>query len=346
MSDEPKPVGVGLVGYGYWGPNLARNFIRQADCQLVAIHDSDPDALGKAGQFFPLARLEDSFDDLLSNRGIDAIAIATPVSTHFELASRALQAGKDVLVEKPLAHNVAEAKSLIEMAEKNGSILAVDHTFLYSGAVRKIRELIESGSIGEIIYLDSVRINLGLFQHDVNVVYDLAPHDLSIALYQLGQEPVSVQVSGKPYSSGGKEALAYIHMEFANGVVAHFHVSWISPVKIRRMVITGTKKMIIYDDLDPMEKVRVYDKSVVIHEDDTDSVNQMLVDYRTGDMIAPKLSLREALDLEAEEFIKSVRSREAPVSDGRFGLKVMKILEACCLSLKQDGRKITMEEIG
>ena len=343
MEDALKPVGIGLVGFGYWGPNLARNFFRQPDCRLVAIHDQDPAAVAKAGQTFPSAGLEDQFDDLLSNPDIDAIAIATPVSSHFELASRALNAGKDVLVEKPLSSDVAEAKKLIKTAEKNNRILSVDHTFLYTGAVRKIKELIESEKVGEIVYLDSVRINLGLFQNDVNVVFDLAPHDLSIALYLLDKEPVSVQASGKTYGPDGKEALAYLHIEFADGVIAHFHVSWISPVKIRRMIITGTEKMVIYDDLDPMEKIRVYDKSVVLRETDPSSVNQLLVDYRTGDIVVPKLSLREALDLEAEEFIKSVRSRKPTISDGRLGLKVMKVLEACNQSLKQDSQKIFMD---
>jgi predicted dehydrogenase len=341
MSQARADVGIGLVGYNYWGPNLARNFHKQDGCVLRTVCDLDPKQRDIAQRAFPAISSTGDFDDLLNDPSIDAIAVATPVSTHFDLARRAILAGKDVLVEKPMTFSGDDAARLVALAEEHDRILAVDHTFLFTGAVQKMKEMIDAGELGDLIYFDSVRINLGLFQHDVNVVYDLAPHDFAIALFLLGKTPVSVQANGKRYGSDDHESLAYVHVEFDDGAVAHFHVSWISPVKIRHTVVAGSERMIVYDDMEASEKIKVYDKGLVVR-DDKEEVNKVLVDYRTGDMLAPKLSHREALDALAEHFVRCVSTRETPVSDGRFGLTVVRLLEGCQRSLEQGGNKVEL----
>ena len=253
-------VGIGLVGFGYWGPNLARNFSSHKDCRLVAICEVNQDRAELAARGYPSTTITQNYHDLLKNDEISAIVIATPVDVHFQLVKDALMAHKDVLVEKPIARTIAEAKELVAVAEKNGCILAVDHTFLFTGAVKKIKEIIDSGDLGKILYVDSVRINLGLFQQDVNVIYDLAPHDLSIVAYLIDDDPVYVRAMGACHAHTSLENIAYLHLEYADGMIAHFHFNWLAPVKIRRFLIGGTNKMIVYDDLESSEKVKVYDK--------------------------------------------------------------------------------------
>lgn len=337
-------LGIGLIGYGYWGPNLARNFAAQTDCELLGICELNSSRAEIARRHHQQAWLTQDYHDLLKDDDIHVIVIATPVSSHFRLAYDALQAGKDVFVEKPLSVSVSEAAELVHLAEEHGRILAVDHTFLFTGAVRKIKEIIDSGEMGRLIYIDSVRINLGLFQHDVNVIYDLAPHDLSIVCHLLGQEPLAVRAMGACHGGSDLESLAYLHLEFPDGLIAHLHLNWLAPVKIRHTLIAGTRKMIVYDDLERSEKVKVYDKGIVLKEHDLNALYRVYVDYRTGDMVAPKLEHKEALRTEVEHFLACVRQRQQPLSDGRLGLKVTRILQAAQRSIKQNGRRIFLEE--
>ncbi|MBI5165418.1 MAG: Gfo/Idh/MocA family oxidoreductase [Magnetospirillum sp.] len=333
-------VGIGLVGYGYWGPNLARNFSRRRDCRLVQICDRSTTRAELARQHYPNTSVTTEYEDLLNDPAVDAIIVATPVDAHFHLASQALDAGKDVLVEKPLTSTIAEAEALVALARRRGRILAVDHTFLFTGAVLRMRELVAAGELGDIIYMDSVRVNLGLFQHDVNVIWDLAPHDLSIFQYVCGTRPVAVRAMGHRTHSDLHESVAYVHLEYGGAAVAHCHVNWVSPVKLRLSMIAGTRKMIVFDDMEHSEKIKVYDKGISVRDIDRDTYNQVRVDYRTGDMWAPKLGMREALDLEAEEFIASVRDRHQPRVDGEFGLDIVRQLAACQRSIELGGERV------
>lgn len=341
-SCNVEPVSVGLVGYGYWGPNLARNFERQLGCRLAAICDNNGERAALAQAHFPHTKVTREFEHLLDDDDIQAVLIATPVFAHYKLTKMALEAGKDVLVEKPLAANLDEAGELVRLAEREGRILAVDHTFLYTGAVQKMREIVEEGQIGDIIYMDSVRVNLGLFQHDINVVWDLAPHDLSIFSYVGGVSPTSVQAMGHRYGSDQFESIAYVHLEFDGGSVGHCHLNWVSPVKLRQMLIGGTTKMIVYDDMEHSEKVKVHDKGIVARETAREIYNEVRVDYRTGDMWSPKVNLREALDVEAEHFLDCVRRRKTPRVDGRFGLEIVRQLVACQKSIDRGGEKVQL----
>ena len=338
-------IGIGLVGYGYWGPNLARNFATHPDCTLVGICEINEQRAATAARVYKDAIVTSDYNELLKQHDIDVIVIATHVSSHFPLAREALLSGKDVLVEKPLSVSSAEAYELVQLAEEHARILAVDHTFLFTGAVRKMKDLLTSGELGDVLYIDSVRINLGIFQRDVNVIYDLAPHDLSIVSYLVDQEPVAVQAVGACHADNDIENLAYIHLEYPHGLMAHFHVNWLAPVKIRRTIIGGSHKMIVYDDMERSEKVKVYDKGIVLKEGDLDALYKVYVDYRTGDMVAPKLDHKEALLAEVEHFLACVQQRTRPLSDGRFGLRVTRILEASQRSIKNHGRRVTLEEL-
>ena len=335
-------IGIGLVGFGYWGPNLARNFSVQPDCRLVAICDRDARRLGQASRLYPSAEVTTDYGVLLRNPEIQAIVIAAPVAHHYALAKEALLAGKDVLVEKPFTETSAQGRELVELAEQHNRVLAVDHTFLFTGALRTIKNLVDQRALGDLLYFDSVRINLGLFQEDVNVVYDLAPHDFSILQHLVGEMPTSVRAMGARYGNSAIECLAYLHLEYASGFLAHFHFSWLAPVKIRKTIIAGTHKMIVYDDLEQSEKVKVYDKGIIVNQD-ADSVAKIKVDYRTGDMLAPKLEHREALAAEAENFLDCVRKREIPIADGRAGLGVVRIIEAAEKSLREGGSRAFIE---
>ena len=334
---------VGVIGYGYWGPNLVRNFHKVENCEMVAVADFDPKRLQLANTSYPALRVTANPEELLNDSRIDAIVIATPVSTHYELAKKALINGKHVLVEKPLAATVTQAQELIELGQKHRRTLMVDHTFIYSGPVRKIHELIKRGELGEVYYFDSVRVNLGLFQHDVNVVWDLAPHDFSIMDYLIGKDPVSVAAIGAHhinYAEKALENIAYVTISFDNQVLAHFHLNWLSPVKIRRTLIGGSKKMIIYDHLDPDNQVKLFNKGVAVKE--REDIHKTLVQYRIGDMFAPKIDQTEPLEIMCRHFIDCIENNRTPITDGVNGLRVVKLLDACDRSMAEGGASIKL----
>jgi predicted dehydrogenase len=331
---------IGLIGYGYWGPNLARNFNQNPDLELSCICDFSADRLKAASPLYKQTKFVNDPEVLIKDTTLDAIAVATPVSTHFDLAKRALESGKDVWLEKPMTEKVEQAEELIELAEKNKRVLHVDHTFVYTGAVRKIKELIDKGDLGDLIYYDSTRVNLGLFQQDVDVIWDLAPHDISIMDYLMPFKKLAVSATGSKYYGNGivPKALLTIYME--NNIVGHINVSWVSPVKIRQTLIGGTAKMVLYDDNQPSEKIKVYDKGVQLVET-KEELYHLKVQYRVGDMWAPKISDHEALGMQTKHFAECLKTRQKPLTDGRAGLEVVKILVASQKSLK--GRGIPVE---
>ncbi|TWG96711.1 putative dehydrogenase [Mesorhizobium sp. J18] len=339
-------IGIGVVGYGYWGPNLVRNFSETAGAKLISVCDLRLERLSAVRDRYPAVEITDDFEALLRDPRIDAIAIATPVSSHFRLAMRALMAGKHVFVEKPIASTVEEAQRLVDEAAKRRLVLAVDHTFIHTGAVRKLREIVQDG-LGEVYYYDSVRVNLGLFQHDVSVVWDLAVHDLSIMDFVLQEKAVAVSATGMSHVAGEPENIAYLNLFFDSKLIAHVHVNWLAPVKVRRTLIGGSRKMIVYDDLEPSEKIKVYDKGITLNgnpQKNGEKVYQMLVGYRTGDMWAPHLNVTEALASELRQFVDCIDRAETPEADGQAGLRVVRILEAATLSLTQRGRVIELEQ--
>ena len=329
---------VGVIGYGYWGPVVARNFHGTDGCQLRAICDAAPAARERANETFPGVHVTGDASELFHSPEIDAIAIVTPVWTHFEFARAALESGKHVFVEKPFTASSAEASRLIDLALRRKLQIMVDHTFLFTGAVRKIRQLIEQGVLGNLFYYDSSRVNLGLFQHDVNVIWDLAPHDLSIMNHLLDAEPESVSATGQCHLNGFED-MAYLTVYFRN-MLAHINVNWLSPVKVRTTLLGGEKKMVVWNDLEADEKVRVYDKGVNISNGQ--GVYDLLVSYRSGDMWAPKVDQTEALKLEAKYFIDCIDKNETPFNDGVAGLRVVRLLEAAAESLKQRGRPVDL----
>jgi predicted dehydrogenase len=337
-------VGIGVIGYGYWGPNLVRNFSEAPNTHVTAICDMRQERLMLAGKRCPGALLTAHVEELISNPDVDAVAISTPVSTHFELAMKALRAGKHVLVEKPVTTCFDDARTLIGEAESRGLVLMVDHTFVYTGAVRKIRDLAENGSLGDLLYYDSTRINLGLFQHDVDVIWDLAVHDFSIMDYVLPARPCAIAATGVSHVSGGTENIAYITAFFENNLIAHINVNWLSPVKVRRTLIGGSKKMVVYDDMEPSEKIKVYDKGITV-KNGPESLYKMLVGYRTGDMWAPQVDMAEALRLEAQHFGECIELGKKAITDGYAGLRVVGMLEAATRSMKARGRLIELEHM-
>ena len=335
---------VGIIGCGYWGPNLIRNFVENERAALRWICDVDEHRLREFGRRYPSVRTTTDCQQLFADRELDAVVVATPVATHYPFVKDALRAGKHVLVEKPFTTSMREAEELVRLAETNRRTLMVDHTFVYTGAVRKIKEIVDSGEIGDLLYLDSVRINLGLFQRDINVVWDLAPHDLSIMDYLVGREPVALTATGSSHIEPGVESIAYVMLRFADQFIAHFHFNWLAPVKIRRSLIAGSRKMIVYDDIEPTEKVRVYDKGVttnrIEHDEDKEAAYRTLVSYRTGDVWVPKLDSTEALAHVCAEFLDAIQHSRRPLTDGAEGLRVVRLLEAAQQSIKQGGRLI------
>ena len=330
---------IGVIGYGYWGPNLVRNFMEAPGSTVVAVCDLRPERLAQLQARYPSIKTLSNYHQLLDDQEIDAVAIATPVSSHFELGIAALRANKHVLVEKPLAANSEQALELIEEAKRRQRVLLVDHTFVYTAAVRKIRELIASNALGDIYYYDAVRVNLGLFQHDVNVIWDLAIHDLSIMDYVLPSRALAVSATGISHIPGQPENVAYITLFFANPQIAHVHVNWLTPVKVRHSLIGGSEKMILYDDLEPSEKVKVYDKGVTLSQS-PEAVYEMLVSYRSGDMWAPRLDATEALQTEALHFIDCIENNTPPETDGQAGLRLVRIVEAAERSLRARGQLV------
>lgn len=337
---------IGVIGCGYWGPNLIRNFAEHDAARLRWICDRDPIRLEKIGRRYPQAQTTDDIDRLLGDPHLDAVCIATPVATHYDFALRALRAGKHVLVEKPFTRSVREAEELVAAAERARLTLMVDHTFVYTGAVRKIDELVSQGELGELLYFDSVRINLGLFQSDVNVVWDLAPHDLSVMERVVGRAPVALTATGSCHVEPGRENIAYVQLRFDDSFIANFHFNWLSPVKIRRTLLAGSRRMIVYDDIEPTEKIRVYDSGVDarrdLARDDKEAAYQTLVSYRTGDVWVPKLDATEALRYVCAEFLDSIRDRRAPLTDGCAGLRSVRLLEAAQTSIDNGGKLISL----
>jgi predicted dehydrogenase len=332
----------GLIGYGYWGPNLARNLADTDGVELSVIADARPERRAAAARHHPGAAMVADAAELIARDDLDAVVIATPLHTHYALATAAIERGRHVLVEKPLAASKREAESLAELADKHGVRLMVDHTFVYTGAVRTIRGLVDSGQLGDLLYLDSVRVNLGLFQQDTNVIWDLAAHDLSIMDHLVDARPVAVSADGTALAGFDRENVAYVTVHFDTGFLAHFHVNWLAPVKIRQMLFGGRQRMLVYDDMDPSEKVRVYDKGVNLDVVDEQTRRQILVSYRTGDMYAPKLDRREALALVVREFADSIAERRAPLTGAAAGIRVVSLLEAAERSLRSQGSRIRM----
>lgn len=334
----------GVIGYGYWGPNLVRNCVESPNTEMVAIADLRSDRLNLARRRHPGVDVTADYRELLRDPAIDAIAISTPVSTHFPLAMEALQAGKHVLVEKPITTNSEDALRLIEEADRRNLVLMVDHTFVYTGAVRKIRDLISSGSLGDIYYYDSTRVNLGLFQHDVDVIWDLAVHDFSIMEYVLPDVPIEVSATGVRHVTGAAEDIAYVTVFYEGSVIAHVNINWLSPVKVRRTLIGGSKRMIVYDDIDTSEKIKVYDKGVDVRTG-PESLYNLLVSYRSGDMHAPQIDMTEALQTEINHFAHCVETGDVPITDGISGLRVLSVLEAATESMKMRGRSVPVRTV-
>jgi predicted dehydrogenase len=332
---------IGVIGYGYWGPNLVRNFADATATCVTAVCDMNEQRLEGVKKRYPGVLTCTSVPEILASSKVDAVAIATPVSTHFELGMQALRAGKHVLIEKPLATSSEEALCLIEEAEKRNLVLMVDHTFVYTGAVRKVKQLVDAGQLGRVYYYDSVRVNLGLFQNDIDVVWDLAVHDLAIMDFVLSAQPHTITASGMSHVKGGQENIAYITALCEGDLIAHINVNWLSPVKVRRTLIGGSRQMIVYDDMEPSEKVKVYDKGITV-TNRPDSLYKMLIGYRTGDMHAPQLDMTEALRLEAQHFAECILRGTRPVTDGYAGLRVVRMLEAATQSMKRHGAPINL----
>jgi len=337
-----KILRVGIVGHGYWGPNLLRNFMQSSVTTVDSVFDLDEKQLAPINQLYPGVETFTQYDQLLANKNIDAIAIATPVSTHFDLARQALDAGKHVLLTKPFTSSSDQARTLINSAKEKNLTLMVDHTFVYTGAVRKIKELISEKHLGEIYYYDSTRVNLGLFQHDVNVLWDLAVHDLTIMDYVLPQQPIGVTATGMKHVPGEPENVAYLTVFFENNLIAHINVNWLAPVKLRQTLVGGSEKMIVYNDLEPSDKIRIYDRGVS-YDNDPENIYQMLISYRSGDMLAPHLDLTEALRTEVLHFAECINQGKEPLTDGESGYRVVKILEAADASMAQQGQYVELD---
>ena len=338
-------VRIGVIGYGYWGPNLVRNFMEIPGAEVAAVADLDMAKLELVQRRYPTVKASRHFQDLLEDPSIDAIAVATPVSNHFELGMSVLKASKHLWLEKPMTETSLEARKLVDEAERRGLVLIVDHTFIYTGAVRKMGEIVKSGELGRIYYYDSIRVNLGLFQLDVNVISDLASHDFSILDYLLGEHPIAVSASGTNHFPGTPENLAFITLFYGSGTIAHANVSWLAPVKVRQILLGGSKKMITYDDLEPSEKIKVYDKGVSL-TDDPRQIQEMRVGYRMGDMWAPKVATTEALRVEGEHFIDCIENGKVPETNGRLGVRVVELIEATTRSMRSKGETVYLRRDG
>jgi len=328
---------VGVIGYGYWGPNIVRNLRSLDQAQVVSICDTNAVVLRRAKQAYPDVRITSDPYELLCSSDIDAVAVITPVSTHFDLAKAALENGKHVFVEKPFTSNAEQGEELIELAEKNHLKIMVDHTFLFTGAVRKIRQLLDEEALGKLYYYDSMRVNLGLFQHDVDVIWDLAPHDLSIVDYLIGGRPDVVVATGATHLNSLSD-VAFVTLYYPGNIIAHINVNWLSPVKVRTTLIGGEKKMLVWNDLEADEKIKIYDKGVQMTS--REGVYELLVSYRSGDMWAPKIEPTEALRLELGYFVECIQNDQTPINDGEAGLRVVTMLEAAEESLKQKGEAV------
>ena len=342
---KPKPalksnmLRVGVIGYGYWGPNVVRNFHGQDQSRVTMVCDTRSEALAKVAKAYPEVEVTTDVKALVRSPQIDIVAVVTPVWTHFELAKAALENGKHVFVEKPFTASVAQAEELIEIAERKNLRIMVDHTFLFTGAVRKIRQLIDSGVLGDLYYYDSTRVNLGLFQHDVNVVWDLAPHDLSIMDYLIEEKPEAIVATGQSHVNG-VEDVAYLTVYYPNKVIAHVNVNWLSPVKVRTTLVGGEQKMLVWNDLEADEKIKVYDKGVQMKT--REGVYDLLVSYRSGDMWSPQIEQTEALKLELGYFNECITASKNPINDGHAGLRIVSMLQAANESMKSRGSLVRL----
>ena len=334
---------VAVIGCGYWGPNLIRNFVTCPETELIWACDLDEERMAKVLSPYPGVKSTRDMNELLTDSDIDAIAIATPVHTHFPIAKACLESGKHVLIEKPLASSVAQGEELVNLAEKNNLRLMCDHTFCYTGAVRKIKDIVKSGTLGELLYFDSVRVNLGLFQQDVNVVWDLAPHDLSIVDFVVDERPVLVSAHGVSHAGNDIENIAYISLGYQNSFIAHFHVNWLSPVKVRKTMIAGSEKMLVWNDLDQAEKIKIYDKGIKVKQGEREQKERLLVSYRLGDMYAPRIDQVEALSLLVKEFADCIQENRPALTDGEAGLRVLRVLNAANRSIKADGANVRID---
>jgi predicted dehydrogenase len=335
-------INIGVIGYGYWGPNLVRNFAEMPSAVVDAVADLDSRKLELVRRRYPAVKTTTEFMDVVKDPNNHAVAIATPVGTHFELAMAALRAGKHVWVEKPLTETCLQARKLIDEAERRKLVVMVDHSFVYTGAVRKMQEIVASGELGDIYYYDSIRVNLGLFQRDVNVISDLAVHDFSILDFVLREHPVAVSASGINHFPGTPENLAYITLFYDSGAIAHANVNWLAPVKVRQILLGGSKKMILYDDMDPSEKIKVYDRGIHF-TDDAQEIYRLRVGYRSGDVWAPQLDMTEALRVAGEHFVKCVASGQAPITDGHAGMRVVELIEAATSSMRGRGETVHLQ---
>jgi len=328
---------IGVLGYGYWGPNVARNFHSRSRAEVAMVCDRDEKARGRLQKVLPAVPFTTNSGEILTSSKIDAVAVVTPVSSHFELAKKALENGKHVFIEKPFTQSSAQAEELIELAERKKRQIMVDHTFLFTGAVRKIRQLVEEGALGEPYYYDALRVNLGLFQHDVNVIWDLAPHDLSIMDHVIRSKPEAVVATGARHFNN-LEDIAFITVYFPNKVIAHVNVNWLSPVKVRTTLIGGEKRMLVWNDLETDEKLKVYDRGVSIT--DGQGVHELLVNYRSGDMWSPRIEPSEALTTEVEYFLDCIEANRKPFNDGENGLRIVRLLEAADKSIRNRGEAV------
>jgi predicted dehydrogenase len=341
LKDDPE-INIAVIGYGYWGTNLVRNFEELPCVNLQAVVEPDPGKCERVQQRYRGIRTVSALEDILDDSSIDAVAIATPVDTHFDLAMAALDAGKHVWVEKPMTETSEQARQLVEVAMRRKRTLFVDHTFLYTSAIRKMQGIVAHSDFGKIYYYDSTRVNLGLFQRDVNVISDLAVHDFSILDFILPERPIAVSASGTTHFPGMPENLAFVTLFYESGTIAHTNVSWLAPVKVRQILLGGANKMIVYDDMAPSEKVKVYDCGVSF-TNDAREIYQRLVGYRTGDMWAPKLELTEALRVAGEHFVNCIRTGEKPITDGTLGLRVVDLIEAATTSMRRRGETVEIK---
>ncbi len=333
---------IGIIGYGYWGPNLLRNFDERDDCTVAVVCDLRNERLDLVRKTYPSIKVTQAAEDVFKDSSIDAVCIASPVYHHHELARKSIKNGKHVLLEKPMTSSVAQAQELIDLSLQKKVTLMVDHTFVYTDSVTKIKEIIDRGELGDIHYFDSTRINLGLFQPDINVLWDLAPHDISILNFIVGERPISVNATGVSHTQNGLENIAYLTLNYNSNLIAHFNCSWTSPVKIRQILIGGSEKMILFNDVEPTEKVKVYNTKYHILSGEDETKRKLLVDYRIGDIFIPKLEKTEALANVAEDFVQAVTTGRKPLGDMYDGLEVIKILEAAQQSIKFNGAEVKL----
>jgi predicted dehydrogenase len=335
-------IGIAVIGYGYWGPNLARCFAETEGCRVAAIVDPAADALARASRRHPLARMTADWREAVADPRVDAVAVATPAATHYEIAATALRAGRHVLIEKPMADNLAHARELVDLADRADLRLMAGHTLVYASAARKIKDLVSSQDLGKIYYYDATRINLGVVRRDVSVLWDLAVHDLAIIRYVLPGEPIAISANGMRFSADAPESMAHVTLYLDDGSVAHLNVNWLAPVKIRRVTIGGSQKLLLWDDLEPSEKIKVYHRGPLV-ADDAAGLNQAMIDYRIGDMWSPHLSPAEPLLTEAAHFVDCISQGTAPITDGQFGLRIVELIEAATLSMQQRGRPVELK---